>query len=206
MDFSSHKISSKSELLEQTLIEFYKNDNNIKIIESILSQNTNLSLRILDWLVTNYSKKNQIIYDVELYNQALNKQDVLQNFNIFKNYKGQLKAYSKKYFDPFCRRGRIFYNNQTHKTETIPNDEIDNYNIRKDGFITTIGQLNFFRWAITYKIIQYAIKNIDSIEKDMLTTYKLKKNNKSKLKRKELTPGGNKVLQKSNLHTVITFE
>ena len=42
---------------------------------------------------------------------SIQKPDSFDNYIlIHNNYKGQLKAYSKKNFDPFCRRNRIrFY-------------------------------------------------------------------------------------------------
>ena len=74
----------------------------------------------MDWFVTNYSKKHNICY--------LTKNNKNINFIVYLDYKNQLKAYSKKQFDPFCRRERISFND-------INNNEI----------ITTVGQLNFFQ-------------------------------------------------------------
>ncbi len=66
------------------------------------------------------------------------------------NYKNQLKAYSKKLFDPFCRRERIQFQ--------IPGHE---------AFITTVGKLNFFRWAIEKDILTYIKLHQPEIEKEM---------------------------------------
>jgi hypothetical protein len=66
------------------------------------------------------------------------------------DYKSQLKGYKKKLFDPFCRKKRIpFYYNET------------------EYVITTIGQLNFFKWAISKKVLDYVINNFEVIYKDM---------------------------------------
>ena len=65
----------------------------------ILSGKSNISLRIIDWFVTNYAKKNNIM--VSVYNKS--------SIFIYLDYKSQLKAYSKKQFDPFCRRDRISF-------------------------------------------------------------------------------------------------
>jgi hypothetical protein len=94
-----------------------------------------LSLRIIDWFVTKCSRKNFIRY-------PLNGQEFL----VYLSYKGQLKAYSKQYFDPNCRRERIMF--------TIPNHE---------QFMTTIGKLNFFRWALESKILDYMEAHEDEI-------------------------------------------
>ena len=66
------------------------------------------------------------------------------------NYKNQLKAYSKKLFDPFCRRERISFQ--------IPGHE---------AFLTTVGKLNFFRWAIEKGILDYIKGHQPEIEKEM---------------------------------------
>jgi hypothetical protein len=61
-----------------------------------------------------------------------------QEFIVYLSYKGQLKAYSKQYFDPNCRRERIMFK--------IPGHE---------PFMTTIGKLNFFRWTLESNILGY---------------------------------------------------
>jgi hypothetical protein len=69
---------------------------------------------------------------------------------VYVDYKLKLKAYSKKRFDPFCRWDRI----------TIP--------YKNGTFIqTTIGQLNFFKWAIENDIVQYIEQHYETIEDDM---------------------------------------
>ena len=78
---------------------------------------------------------------------------ILNSFWSFLNYKSQLKAYTKKQFDPFCRRERI---NFFYDTEDS-NKYIE----------TTVGQLNFFRWAIKNQVLSYITKNLNTIEHDM---------------------------------------
>jgi hypothetical protein len=53
-------------------------------------------------------------------------------------------------FDPYCRKDRII----------IPYDETTQ-------IVTTIGQLNFFKWAIVNNVIDYIVANYDDITKDM---------------------------------------
>jgi len=74
---------------------FVKHPENMSRVLPILNGNTNLSLRLIDWFVTNYSKRKQT--------QFLRGKS---NFNVYLNYKAQLKAYSKKLFDPFCRANK----------------------------------------------------------------------------------------------------
>jgi hypothetical protein len=193
------ELSSKDSLLRVKLIEFYKDRKNLDILLPIILQKTRLSLRSLDWFVTNYCKK----YNINYFNG-----DTM--YFPFKSYKSQLKAYSKKFCDPFCRRDRIIfdYNNNTihdYNNEVI---KLNNY------IITTIGQLNFFKFAIQNGIIDYAMENISEIESDMNNTLKNrekeKKNNSNfmevkTIKRKELSVPGNKSVHITRVSAVIKF-
>lgn len=165
IDYLVNKISLKQELLLKSLLNFYNNKKNLEIIVPIIKQNTVISLRLLDWLVTNYSKKNNICYSL-IQNSDINKYiPSNKHFNLWMDYKNQLKAYSKKQFDPFCRRERIILNIET--LEIIIG--FDQTYINNDKYIiTTVGQLNFFRWAILNKVLDYAFENRKLIEKDML--------------------------------------
>ncbi len=127
METRKRRIECKPELVISSLQRFYSSHPEINSIIDYLTGDAPLSLRIIDWFVTKYSRKNFIRYH-------LNGQD----FPVYLNYKGQLKAYSKQYFDPNCRRERIMFK--------IPNYE---------PFLTTIGKLNFFRWALESKILDY---------------------------------------------------
>ena len=119
---------------------------------------------------------------------------------MFNNYREQLKSFNKKNFDPFCRRSRIkfFYDEE-----------------KKDYIITTIGQLNFFKWAIDNKILEYIEENIDIVEKDMNDNTNLKKYAKDKTKkkekkprkkRKELSISASKSFMIHNYKTTISFD
>ena len=121
------KIECKPELVIASLQRFYANQPEIDKVLTYLNGEAPLSLRIIDWFVTKYSRKSFVRY-------PLNGQEFL----VYLSYKGQLKAYSKQYFDPNCRRERIMF--------TIPNHE---------PFMTTIGKLNFFRWALESNILEY---------------------------------------------------
>jgi hypothetical protein len=171
-------LSKKEEILIEFLILFYKD--RIEILKDIIYQNNPLSLRLIDWLVTNYSKKYNIIYPINKKGE-----DVIY-FNIYLDYKNQLKAYSKKFFDPFCRQKRIIIDCESflwkEYSEPDPdstNDSTIIVNINKNNFIiTTVGQLNFFRWFLENKIFEYAIANIKLIDFDMSSVFINKKKGK----------------------------
>jgi hypothetical protein len=133
------RIECKPELVISSLQRFYSNHPEIEKVLTYLNGEAPLSLRIIDWFVTKYSRKNFVRYQ-------LNSHDFL----VYLSYKGQLKAYSKQYFDPNCRRERIMFK--------IPGYE---------QFMTTIGKLNFFRWALESKILDY----IEAHEEEIRTGY-----------------------------------
>jgi len=172
---------SKSDLLMNNLYEFYRAEKNINALLPIINGDSKISLRVIDWFVTNYSKKYNISYLItEDTNELLLLDDDLagkkyRQFVVYIDYKLQLKGYQKKQFDPFCRRSRIdFY----YKGE----DQKDSY------LTTTIGQLNFFRWAISNKILDYVEKYLKVIEQDMNSCYKAVYNlSKGKKKNKPIT-------------------
>jgi hypothetical protein len=188
----NNNISSKKDLLMESIIQFFAIKENLDNVKYIINGNDSknkhkISLRILDWFVTNYSKKYNISYSVTLNNKK-------KNFIVYLDYKSQLKAYSKKQFDPFCRRERILFFD--HEGKEI---------------ITTVGQLNFFRWALENKIIDYILDNFEDIENDMnnsLRNLYKKKNgeDKSRRKRTELSISATKKVNKHDVSIIVQFD
>jgi hypothetical protein len=135
------KIHCKQELIVSSLQRFYAGRDDKEEIVKLLQGTSEVSLRLIDWFVTNYAKQHNTSY-------ILNGQEFL----VYTNYKSQLKAYSKKLFDPFCRRERILF-------------QIPGYPL----FQTTVGKLNFFRWAIEKGILDFIKMNLTKIESAMNT-------------------------------------
>ena len=183
-------ISGKTLLLLESLIQYYSK--NMNVLTNIITQKNVLSLRILDWLVTNYAKKNNIVYNI-------NKNGNIYNFNIYLDYKNQLKAYSKKYFDPFCRRERILINTSDLTWSYLNNNK---HKVNENELITTVGQLNFFKWFIENNVLNYAIQNIEKIDKDMVETLNNTKNNS---KRTELSKSASKTVCYYDTKIVVDF-
>lgn len=178
---------SNSTVLLQSLQNYY--DANPKRIKSILpimsGSTTEISIRLIDWFVTNYSKKMNIVYKLS------GKEEPIV---VWQDYKSQLKGWSKKFFDPFCRRERIVFK---YKDGTQENE-----------IMTTIGQLNFFRWAIDNKILDYIKKNLADIEDDMVSNCKYEKKQsgeKTRRKRRELSVSASKTVNKHNVVLTLKF-
>ena len=51
-------LATQNGLLLNKLLEFYNKDNNLQKILNIINGESQVSLRLIDWFATNYSKKN----------------------------------------------------------------------------------------------------------------------------------------------------
>ena len=185
---NSVNYTTQNDLLMNNLMDFYKDDTNLTRMLKIITGESKISLRIVDWFATNYAKKYYTIFDIE---DGANS----RRFKVYVDYKLKLKAYSKKRFDPFCRWDRISI---PYKTDTC--------------IETTIGQLNFFKWALENKVVDYIEENYETIEKDMNnrnSTSKRKEvitdNSKTRKKREELSISATKSIKKEKVEIVVQF-
>lgn len=193
--YCSNHLNTQNDLLMKNLMEFYQNKANLDKMMAIINGESNISLRIVDWFVTNYAKKNYTVYNI---NDS--------RFKVYNDYKLKLKAYAKRRFDPFCRWERI----------TVPYNE--------EKFMeTTIGQLNFFKWAIENKIVDYIETNYAAIEQDMNARNSTSKtrstidsvsskesgdsldNTKTRKRREELSVSACKCIKKETVNIVVKF-
>jgi hypothetical protein len=183
---ASSSYTTQNDLLLNNLMDFYKDEKTLNRMLKIITGESKISLRIVDWFSTNYAKK---------YYTLIEDAEANKRFKVYVDYKLKLKAYSKKRFDPFCRWDRI----------SIP--------YKKDTCIeTTIGQLNFFKWALENKVIDYIEENYEVIEKDMNnrnSTSKRKEqivdNSKTRKKREELSISATKSIKKEKVEIVVQF-
>jgi len=151
---------SGKDLLLSSLYSFYENNEKYKaILKTIIDGKHVLSLRMIDWLVTRYAKNNNIIYwinDIDnniYYNLPDNySNEKYRKITLYLDYRAQLKSFKKFNFDAFRRHDRISFMINSEKEQYIE---------------TTIGQLNFFKWAFNNKIINYAVDNQKSIYENM---------------------------------------
>ena len=164
------EIISREEALLNSLLRFYNKDPQyLNILSAISKQKTIISLREMDYTVTNYSNNNKVVYKLK----------DGSSFNMYLDYKCQLRGYSKKCFDPFCRRQRIFLDFETKTPQFLNDKDIDKYKLREDGLVTTIGQLAFFKWAILKEVVDFCFTNKQKIDEEM------EKTDKKKIKTKE---------------------
>jgi hypothetical protein len=139
--------------------------------------------------VTNYARKNGVSYEHDG-----------RTISLSLAYKDQLRAYSKRQFDPLNRRERIIFpmidSRPTPKAPAAlvvagdgsgkakseikivyPKEAMQhNYpagsTVHK--LITTVCQLNFFKFAITSGVLRHAKDNKEAIESDMIASLSCK--------------------------------
>jgi len=179
--------TSQNTLLLKTLLKFYKKNKALDEVLDIINGESDISLRAVDWFATNYSKQNFI---------CLRKNGC--TVNVYTDYKLNLRSYSKRRFDPFCRWDRI----------SIP---------YKDGkyLQTTLGQLNFFRWAINTGVIGYMRTHLAAIEADMNTRNSTSRRKGiqsasakagNRKRREELSCYAGKTVHRSHVDITVTFD
>ena len=236
---------SQQDWLLSELLEFYKNKDYLEIVkriinrEFVIQKSKKISIRIVNWFVTNYAKQYFTVYEIPNKMQSSSKiqssdkvqssskmpssekvqssskmpssekvqsEDYLktERFLVWTRFRSAEEGYSKEMFDPYCRKDRII----------IPYDETTK-------IMTTIGQLNFFKWAILNKVIDYIIEHYDEITNDMFVRLTLKNKSaihdelngsvsneaagKTRKKREELSVSACRSIRKEFLPVQITF-
>ena len=181
-----NRIQSKQDFIVRWLQEFYNQPGRLAEILPILTGSSKVSLRLIDWFVTNYSKKFNVSYNHEG-----------RQFMAHFHYKRELKAYSKRLFDPFCRRERISFQIRGHP----PIEE------------TTVGQLNFFRWAIEKGVMTYIMEHAEAIETDMNVSFREhykdapeSTSTTGRRKRKEMSQSAMKAVNHHEVPVTVAFD
>ena len=188
----SHNITEKEKIVSKELARFYDKAK-IEKIKPIINQEHDISLRLIDWTLTNYSKKNCIKY--KLSNGRI--------IDVFESYKNYMTSYKRNILFDLFRRGKC--------SKVI-------YGKGKDDFIISgIKQLNSFRCVLEIELIEYIIKNKEKIETDMRVSLrrsvvknstkseKGEKGGKSRKKRQELSSSIYKKCMKHYYKKTITF-
>lgn len=160
---SDFQLTVRQRAILHNLERYYTPERLHDVLVPLLQQRTSTSLRACDWLVTNYSKKHNVVCQT--------KGGML--FNIHQGYRNALSMNKRRNFDPFRRRMRIrVYINDTEFVES------------------TVGQLNFIYWATEHGVMDYLRDNIEDIDREMNETTqesKRKKSEGSSQKRAELS-------------------
>jgi len=200
-DVKDVKFMAKEKFYYNHVDKFFKTNGKkqFKRMVDIIEGNSHISLRIMDWFVTRYAHKKKVSYDLKSNDED---DDIFMPgkrfFSVNIGYKAQLRAYKKKYFDPFRRdeKKKFWYPYEIEKVT--------------HKLFTTIGQLNFFLWAFENEIVDYIENNYDAIIAEMNVSNKhdkvrkIKKKKEIEKKKKEIVKNEQKnVVQ---LNTVLEFD
>jgi len=141
------KMFRKQDILLRSLEAYFNDPTKHCVFTGMVRGEGPVSLRLMEWFVTNYAKKFNVTYHT----------GEMRSFNVYLNYKAQLKAYNKRHFDPFCRHERsVITDSEGHEVET------------------TVGQANFFRWVLQNEVLAYVVEHAVDIEADMTSASRVR--------------------------------
>jgi hypothetical protein len=167
-----------------SLASYYSTEVQQKLLAPMLSQTTGTSLRALDWLVTNFSKRHNVVC----------RDTRGRLFNIHQGYKVALSVNKRRHFDPFRRRTRVRV--QSDRGEVLE---------------STVGQLNFLHWASERGVLGYLDAHTAVVEAEMNETTRVSRQhratrpNASRSKRGELTKAPSAPCSVYRASTTVTF-
>jgi hypothetical protein len=164
-------------LLESLKNFYYTHPEHLQVFLDHTMGRSNVSLRAIDWFVTNYAKKFATFFFVNNAGEVFDADNVpadkqtsdLQKFVVHHEYKQFLRGYQKEWLDPFCRGQRITF--EYDSSLLVQNKNLEESASASEptmvSHITTIGQLNFFKWVIINGVLKFVAMHIDEIETDM---------------------------------------
>lgn len=135
---------SKLQRRELTLLHRLEREYSEQLARDVLlplvTQTSAVSLRALDWAVTNWSKQHNVVCSSSVPGQLT---------NVHHSYRATLGFWKRKLFDPFRRRNRVVLRLDGHEYET------------------TLGQANFALWTYKSGVLAYVLGHVDAIEEHM---------------------------------------
>lgn len=142
---------TKDTLILNKLQARYRKDKEMKRWFLTFVQKPSVSLRTIEWLASSYSKRHNVSYYVK------HSDGTRFLFHMHSSYKSQIKAYTRNNFDPFRRKTSATIHLPSMQTSPQPGDTS----------LTTLSQVNFFRWVFENNVIDYALKNLEAIHQDI---------------------------------------
>lgn len=116
-----------------------------------LQKQDKVSLRMLDWFVTNYAKRRGLRIASPMGGHVV----------VHDAYRAALSAFRRRNFDPFCRvTKRTADGSKVHNTVWL-------YDNQRKAIRTSVSQLNFMLWAYQNGVLQFAVAHTTVIEDDM---------------------------------------
>lgn len=139
-----------------------------KVIVLVVTQHYPVSIRQVDWFVTNYSKTHKTCYPYA-------NDTAKRIFDVHEEYKSTRDSYGRKLFDPFRRMGK---HKQFRVTFTVKGQEYE----------TTLAQLIFWDWADQHDVLQYCIKHSEDIDEHMMKMLELREKRRNQTGKRKRSP------------------
>ena len=119
---STIQISSQENILLNNIEKFYKsNMKETKEVVDIIRGSSKISMRLIDYFVTNYSKKFRIKYKIKV-------NSIDENFGVYSSYKSQLKCLSKNgyHYESLtgCYDFKVYRRKETPKGEEVFHEKL----------------------------------------------------------------------------------
>jgi len=146
--------TSSHEILKRSLLNFFAKGDRFKTFYDVVNKKTDYSLRVLEWFVTKYAEKYGVIYMIPVVSGGGGGSGgtKMREVNVAADYHIQMASYQKKCFDPFRRHTKFYISDINNGL----------------AFMTTVCQMNFFKWAIENRILDYVQNHLEEIKEDML--------------------------------------
>jgi hypothetical protein len=136
----NHPLSATQCCIMRGAEKFYRKMENLDVLASLITQSGNVSLRLLDWLVTTLAKSHHLYCDPH------------DESSIYEQYKLVLSRYKRRNFDPFRRCKR--------RVGGVSVVYCVVFDYSGAELKSTVGQLNFVKWCIESGVYMFA-RNLD---------------------------------------------
>ena len=185
-DVRDSKLTNKERALLRMLRTNYTPSIAKDVLVPLIEQTSPVSLRALDWCVTNWSKSRNVV---------CHSQNAGQETNIHHSYRDMLSHWKRRLFDPFRRRSRV--------------------DVMVDGktYETTLGQANFALWIFQSGTYAYVLGHILDIESNMNAVSQTQKlirkearRTGTRRKREELTETPRSMCIAYSAPSIVTFD
>ena len=123
-----------------------------------LKGESKISIRLIEWFVSVYSMNHIVDWFIDS-----------ELFNVYLDYQAMMDDNTKQLFDPFCRKWRKEKRKDKEGgTYTVKIYHGIKFYYTDDEYeITTVAQLNFFKWFIGNNVFDYVIDHRDELTADM---------------------------------------
>ena len=145
----THAMSEAQQAIMRSMADFFDKKRLQEVLIPLITQESPVSLRVLDFLVTSYAKTRLLAIRAES-----------EVVFVHEQYKQRLLQHRRRNFDPFRRMQRTVGTEVARYCVWF----LDDSGQRVES---TVGQLNFVAWALSSGVLSYAEGNLPAIVQAM---------------------------------------